>query len=292
MVSGRIIKGVGGIYTVSANGTLYVCSARGKFRKYRITPTVGDFVRITVLDEDKKTGSIDKIEKRENELLRPRVSNIHCAVITFAAASPNINYDLLDRFLLLAEVNNIPKTIICINKIDLGNKENTDKLKDIYSPIYPVVFVSAALNEGIDELCSQMGEGVAVFAGPSGVGKSSIINLLVPESNRQTGEISRKIERGKHTTRQVELLDAGNNRYIADSPGFTSLTSDYIKSSDLQHYFREFKPYIGKCRFNDCMHINEPDCLIKNHIGCGISQERYARFAALYNELKENENRY
>lgn len=292
MIKGRIIKGVGGIYWVRTEKGTYQCSARGKFRKARITPTVGDFVQITIIEDDKKTGSVDKIEKRENELLRPRVANIHCAVITFAAAAPDINYELLDRFLLLSEARGIPKTIICINKSELGEPKQMERLKEIYSPLYPVLFVSAAQNTGIDRLFEEMGEGVAVLAGPSGVGKSSLINLLVPQSNRQTGEISRKIERGKHTTRQVELLDAGQNRYIVDSPGFTSLTSDFIKSQDLQYYFKEFRPYLGGCRFNDCIHINEPDCQIKSHIGDDISSERYDRFITIFNELKENENRY
>ena len=127
-----------------------------------------------------------------------------------------------------------------------------------------------------------------MFAGPSGVGKSSLINSLVPESNRQTGEISKKIERGKHTTRQVELLNMDNDNYIVDSPGFTSLSLDFMDSTDLQHYFREFEPYLGQCRFIDCAHIAEPDCAVKEHIGEGISQERYDRFLYLYNELKKH----
>ncbi len=289
MIKGQIIKGVGGIYTVSTHNGNYSCTARGKFRKARLTPTVGDFVQITVLDEAEKTASLDKIEKRENELLRPRVANIHCAVITFAAASPDPSLDLLDRFLLLAEARKIPKVVICINKSELGNEEKLKNIKDIYSPLYPIIFTSTVQNTGIDELRAQLGEGVAVLAGPSGVGKSSLINRLVPESNRQTGEISRKIERGKHTTRQVELLQTGENTYIVDSPGFTSLTSDFIKSDELVHYFKEFEPHLGKCRFNDCVHINEPDCAIKENVGKDIAPERYERYKGIYEELKGNE---
>lgn len=289
MIKGQIIKGVGGLYTVSTPNGNYSCTARGKFRKAKLTPTVGDFVQITVLDEAEKTASLDKIEKRENELLRPRVANIHCAVITFAAASPDISLDLLDRFLLLAEVRKIPRVIICINKCELGDEEKMNRLKAIYSPLYPIVFTSTAENEGIDELRSLLGEGVIVLAGPSGVGKSSLINLLVPESNRQTGEISRKIERGKHTTRQVELLSAGENTYIVDSPGFTSLTSDFIKSDELVYHFKEFAPYLSSCRFNDCVHINEPDCAIKESVGKDIAPERYERYKGIYEELKGNE---
>lgn len=283
---GRIIRGVGGLYYVAVNNSIYECSARGRFRKAKITPTVGDFVTFTVLDEANKKGALDTIEKRKNSLIRPRVANIDTAVITFAAASPDINRDLLDRFLILAETQHIPNIVICINKSDLVDNKAIEDFKAIYEPLYSVVFVSAKVNKGIEDLRNLI-KGVTVFAGPSGVGKSSLINSLVPESNRQTGEISKKIERGKHTTRQVELLNMDNDNYIVDSPGFTSLSLDFMDYTELQHYFREFEPYLGQCRFIDCAHIAEPDCAVKAHIGEEISQERYDRFLYLYNELKK-----
>ncbi len=284
---GRIIKGVGGNYYVNANGKIYKCSARGKFRKAKITPTVGDYVQFTILNENECEGALEVIEKRKNILLRPRVANIDCAIITFAAASPDINRDLLDRFLILAETQNIPKVLICINKSDLVSQEKKDAFADIYEPYYKVIFTSADKNMGIDKLRDEIQGCEAVFAGPSGVGKSSLINRLIPESNRQTGEISRKIERGKHTTRQVELLRADDETYIVDSPGFTSLSLDFLQAEDLENYFREFKPYINKCRFNDCRHLQEPDCAVKEQIGKNISQERYDSFVSLYEELKQ-----
>lgn len=284
-MTGRIIKGVGGLYYVAANDSIYKCSARGRFRKAKITPTVGDFVAFTVLDEGNKKGALDTIETRKNSLIRPRVANIDTAVITFAAASPDINMDLLDRFLILAETQDIPNVVICINKSDLVSDETIQEFGRVYDSIYPVCYVSAENKTGINTL-KELINGVTVFAGPSGVGKSSLINVLVPESNRQTGEISRKIERGKHTTRQVELLNMDKDIYIVDSPGFTSLSLDFLKAEDVQYYFREFEPYLGQCRFVDCAHIAEPDCAIKEHIGEGISQERYDRFVYLYNELK------
>lgn len=284
---GRIIRGVGGLYYVAVNDSIYECSARGRFRKAKITPTVGDFVTFTVLDEANKKGALDTIEKRKNSLIRPRVANIDTAVITFAATSPDINRDLLDRFLILAETQHISNIVICINKSDLVDDKAREDFMDIYGPLYPVAFVSAKEHKGIEDLRNLV-KGVTVFAGPSGVGKSSLINSLVPESNRQTGEISKKIERGKHTTRQVELLNMDNDNYIVDSPGFTSLSLDFMDSTDLQHYFREFEPYLGQCRFIDCAHIAEPDCAVKEHIGEGISQERYDRFLYLYNELKKH----
>lgn len=283
---GRIIRGVGGLYYVAANDSIYECSARGRFRKAKITPTVGDFVTFTVLDDVNKKGALDTIEKRKNSLIRPKVANIDTAVITFAAASPDINMDLLDRFLVLAETQRIPNIVICINKSDLVDDKAREEFNNIYGAIYSVAFVSATEGRGIDHLKSLI-KGVTVFAGPSGVGKSSLINALVPESNRQTGEISRKIERGKHTTRQVELLNMDNDNYIVDSPGFTSLSLDFMDACDLQYYFREFDSYLGQCRFIDCAHIAEPDCAVKEHIGNGISQERYDRFVYLYNEMKK-----
>ena len=283
---GRIIKGVGGNYYVSAKGKIYKCSARGKFRKAKITPTVGDYVQFTI-DENECDGALDTIEKRKNILLRPRVANIDCAIITFAATSPDINRDLLDRFLILAETQNIPKVIICINKSDLVSQEEKDAFANIYEPYYKVVFTSAEENIGIDQLKEEIHGCESVFAGPSGVGKSSLINRLIPESNRQTGEISRKIERGKHTTRQVELLRADEETYIVDSPGFTSLSLDFLQSEELENYFREFKPYLNKCRFNDCRHLQEPDCAVKEQVGKDINKERYDSFVSLYEELKQ-----
>ena len=284
---GRIIKGVGGNYYVSAKGKIYKCSARGKFRKAKITPTVGDYVQFTILDENECEGALDTIEKRKNILLRPRVANIDCAISTFAATSPDINRDLLDRFLILAETQNIPKVIICINKSDLVSQEEKDAFANIYEPYYKVVFTSAEKNIGIDQLKEEIHGCESVFAGPSGVGKSSLINRLIPESNRQTGEISRKIERGKHTTRQVELLRADEETYIVDSPGFTSLSLDFLQSEELENYFREFKPYLNKCRFNDCRHLQEPDCAVKEQVGKDINKERYDSFVSLYEELKQ-----
>lgn len=284
---GRIIKGVGGNYYVSAKGKIYKCSARGKFRKAKITPTVGDYVQFTILDENDCEGALDTIEKRKNILLRPRVANIDCAIITFAATSPDINRDLLDRFLILAETQNIPKVIICINKSDLVSQEEKDAFANIYEPYYKVVFTSAEKNIGIDQLKEEIHGCESVLAGPSGVGKSSLINRLIPESNRQTGEISRKIERGKHTTRQVELLRADEETYIVDSPGFTSLSLDFLQSEELENYFREFKPYLNKCRFNDCRHLQEPDCAVKEQVGKDINKERYDSFVSLYEELKQ-----
>lgn len=286
MTKGRIIKGIGGLYYIAVDKYVYKCRARGIFRKNKLTPTVGDYVEISVQDEQAKEGTIEKILERKNILSRPRVANIDCAVITFAAASPDINRDLLDRFLILAEYNHIEDIIICINKCELA-PQNVSLLKEIYEPAYKVVGVSAAENKNTDTLRSLLSGRVSVFAGPSGVGKSSLINTFGSGIMQKTGEISKKIERGKHTTRQVELLEISRDTFIMDSPGFTSLETDFLKAEELQYYFREFQPYLGKCRFNDCTHISEPDCAVKEKVGTIINKERYYRFTLIYNELKQ-----
>ena len=287
MISGRIIKGVGGLYTVAAGNELYECSARGRFRKMKLTPTVGDHVDVTVSDEILKKGIIDNIHERTNILLRPRVANVDCAVIQFAASSPNINFDLLDRFLILAHTQSVENIIICINKCDLISEETRQYLDRIYKPMYELIYASATEGTGIDAIKEKLLGHVTVFAGPSGVGKSSIINAIIPNMERKTGEISKKIKRGKHTTREVELLEYNEDTFIVDSPGFTSLSLDFLKPDDLKNYFKEFAPYMNNCYFNDCSHISEPDCGLKAHIGKEISQERYDRFVLLYNELKQ-----
>jgi ribosome biogenesis GTPase len=192
----------------------------------------------------------------------------------------------LDRFILLAETQHIAKILICINKAELVGEDYKTALRQIYEPYYKVIFTSTRENIGIDDLKSEINACEAVFAGPSGVGKSSLINALLPHLNRQTGEISHKIERGKHTTRQVELLEAGNDTYIVDSPGFTSLSTEFLSAEELQDYFKEFKPYLGNCYYNDCVHIHEPNCAVKEQVGNTISNERYERYVSLYNELK------
>lgn len=287
MIKGRIIKGIGGLYYVAASSRVYECSARGKFRKSKITPTVGDFVEISLTDEQGVKGSIERICDRKNILVRPRVANVDCAVIQFAAASPDINFDLLDRFLILAHTQKIKKIIICINKADLISPEIKEYMMRVYASTYDVVFTCATQNEGIDILREKLMGHVTVFAGPSGVGKSSVINAVMPHMERKTGEISKKIQRGKHTTREVELLEYNDGTFIVDSPGFTSLSLDFLQAEDLQNYFKEFEPYLTGCYFNDCRHLAEPDCNLKEHVGSEIAPERYERFVGLYNELKQ-----
>lgn len=290
MLKGRIVKGIGGLYFVDTQKGIFECSARGILRKNKIIPTIGDYVNISIISE--KTAIIEEIMNRENLLIRPRVSNIDCAVITFAILSPDINIDLLDRFLILAESQDIKNIVICINKCDLANEKQLKEISNMYKNVYNVVFVSTFNKIGIDELKNLIDQKVTVFAGPSGAGKSSIINEILPNAILKTGEISKKIERGKHTTRQVELLEAWENTYIVDSPGFTSLSLDFISSNQIAECFKEFRQYFGDCKFCDCKHLYEPNCAIKHKVGINISSERYERYTKFLNEILERERKF
>lgn len=291
MLEGVILKGIGGFYYIDTERGIYECRARGIFRKEGIRPTVGDSVRISVLDEEKKKGSLDEILPRRNELIRPRVANVDQAVIVFAAKSPNMNLDLLDRFLLLAEEQEL-EIVIVINKIDRDKKERYSAAAELYRKSgYPVICTSAEKGDGIEELRQALENKISVFAGPSGVGKSSLINAAFPGLELHTGEISEKIQRGRHTTRHAELIQITEKSYIVDSPGFTSLFLSHIPAEKLQYYFREFEPFVHKCYYNGCIHINEPDCAVKAAVGEAIDPMRYERYVTIYNERKEEEER-
>ncbi len=288
MLNGTIIKGIGGFYYIDTENGVYECRARGIFRKEKLKPTVGDFVKISVLDEKNKKGSLDVIEPRKNMLIRPRVSNVEQAIIVFAAVSPDINIDLLDRFLILVAEQKLD-VLICINKIDLDTDKKYEDIKNIYEKSgYKVICLSAEKSIGIDELKSALKNKISVFAGPSGVGKSSLINSIAPNLQLKTGEISAKIERGKHTTRHAELMQIEEHSYIVDSPGFTSLFLEHIPAEELQYYFREFEPYLSSCRYTGCSHIHEPECAVKEQVGENIQTERYERYVNLYNELRKD----
>lgn len=285
MKKGKIIKGIGGLYYVDCENVIYECNARGKFRKNKITPTIGDMAEISVIDGKEKKGAVEKIFGRKNCLIRPKVANVDTAVITFAAKKPELNYDLADRFIVMCEYQEIKDIIICINKTDIADDFQKEHIKKIYEA-YNIIFTSALEGGGIDELKKAIEGKTVFFAGPSGAGKSSLINCLINKDYMPTGEISRKISRGKHTTRHIELISAGNNTFIADTPGFTSLITDMIKPENLQYYFREFSGFTQGCRYSDCVHIHEPECRIKERVPEFIPEERYKRYVLLYNELK------
>lgn len=286
MLEGTIVKGIAGFYYVSTEKGIFECKARGKFRIDGISPMVGDKVIVQIDSDAELTGSVQKILPRKNEMLRPKVSNVNQAVIVFAATKPEPNIDLLDRFILVAEKQNV-EVVICINKIDLDNNNILDKIQNIYiNSGYTIIGSSAKAEIGLNALRLCLKDKITVFAGPSGVGKSSLLNKLESKLTLKTGEISAKIERGKHTTRHAELIELDEGGYIVDSPGFTSLRVENIEPETLQYYFKEFESFIGKCRFNGCSHTHEPDCAVIQQIGKSISNERYDRYKIIYGELE------
>lgn len=288
-MTGKIIKGIAGFYYVHVEGMgVYQCRAKGIFRNVNIKPLVGDNVHMEVTDERDKEGNVTEILPRENTLIRPAVANIDQALVIFAIVKPDPSLNLLDRFLIRMEKQNLP-CIICFNKQDIASEEEKTRLYDAYSGSgYKVVFISALQNDGMDELKKLLAGKTTTVAGPSGVGKSSIINCLYPDANMETGSISKKIERGRHTTRHSEIIALGDETYIMDTPGFTSLNIADIEKDELYFYYPEFKQHEPHCRFRGCAHISEPDCKVKEAVESGqISRIRYENYCLLYEELKK-----
>lgn len=294
MINGKIIKGIGGFYYVDTEKGLYECRARGIFRKNKITPLVGDRVSISVVDEENKKGVVEEIEKRDTELVRPPIANVDKALIVFAIKNPSPNLSLLDRFIVLAEKENL-EIVIVFTKVDLdADGELLEELKSIYEVSgYKVIPVSNKLKLNIDKIKEELKENTVVFAGPSGVGKSSLLNEVDKNFELKTGEVSDKIKRGKHTTRHAELLKLECGGMVADTPGFSSLTLDDTDESELKEYFIEFDKY-DDCRFGSrCIHENEPSCAVKEAVENGeISKKRYESYIQLLNEIRSGKRRY
>ena len=288
-MQGKIIKGIAGFYYIYAeDGNVYECKAKGIFRKDNFKPLVGDNVEITVLNEEEKEGSVTSILPRRNSLIRRAVANVDQAFLIFAMENPKPNFLLLDRFLIMMKQQEIP-AVICFNKKDVGEKEEMEKLYEIYTGCgYRVVLSSTYEGEGMDEIHEILKGKTTVVAGPSGVGKSSITNCMQGEVQMETGEISKKLKRGKHTTRHSQVIPVEKNTFLVDTPGFSSLYLTDMKEEELRDYFPEFVMYEPQCRFQGCMHIHEPGCAVKKALSEGkISQQRYDNYLALYEELKE-----
>lgn len=292
-MQGRIIKGIAGFYYIQGeNQKLYECKAKGIFRKEKTKPLVGDLVQLEILDEEHGIGNIQRIIERKNTLVRPAVANVDQALVIFAITKPEPNLNLLDRFLVTMEEQEI-SCIICFNKCDLTQKEKIDELKNIYQPAgYELHFISAKEKEGIDGVRDALLEKVTTVAGPSGVGKSSLINCLQKQICMETGNISEKIERGKHTTRHAQLIEIAKDSYIVDTPGFSSLSVEYMDAERIKALYPEFQEFEAMCKFAGCSHIHEPVCGVKNGVAEEkISEIRYRNYMQIYEECK-NKRRY
>ena len=290
-MTGKIIKGVAGDYTViTPDDKRYICRAKGIFRKNGITPLIGDNVEIEILSETE--GNILSIGKRRNSLIRPACANVDQVLLVFAATSPEPNFNLLDRFLIMMQKQSV-STVLLFNKTDIADDVRLKILAQNYEASgVKVIFASILNKEGTDAIREVLEGKTTILAGPSGVGKSSMMNLMSPENSFEVGELSERIGRGKQTTRHTELVELHNGTYLCDSPGFSSIYLEGIDHKELKNYFPEFEPYFEKCRFLSCNHISEPDCAVKEAVADGrISKIRYENYCTLYNELK-NKQRY
>lgn len=286
---GKIIKGIAGFYYVhDGHSKIYECKAKGIFRNRNIKPLVGDDVEFVVLDETACTGNIEEIVRRKNTLIRPAVSNVDQAVVVFAITDPVPNLNLLDRFLVMMERQEVP-VILCFNKIDLSGESEVEKLRSIYRAAgYPMHFISTYEKEGLVTLRELLKGKTTVLAGPSGVGKSSIMNYLQPEAAMEIGVISRKIKRGKNTTRHSELFFVEEGTYMMDTPGFSSMYTEELEPNELKQYFPEFEPHEEGCKFLGCVHVGERVCGVKTAVEQQlISKSRYDNYLLLYRELKD-----
>lgn len=289
MPLGRIIKGIGGFYYIKSGTKIYECKARGLFRKNEIVPLPGDMVNFIVTDEAKSTGFIEEIVNRKNSLIRPAVANIDQLAAVIAVKSPDPDLLLLDKLLISAGIKDI-SAFICINKVDLDEEDGAERIKKAYEKAgYRVVKLNSLSGEGYENLKSVLKGKTTVFAGQSGVGKSTILNRLMQKRIMATGSISEKIKRGKHTTRHAELVEMSEGTYIVDTPGFSSYNFMNMDADQLQFYYNEFEAYINNCRFTFCSHVKEPQCAVKEALDDGnIDYGRYYRYTQLYNQLKKN----
>ncbi len=286
-MEGTIIKALSGFYYVSSEEQVYECKARGKFRLDGTSPLVGDKVSFAIDTNGK--GFIDKVFDRKNSFIRPAVANIDALVFVAANTNPVTDPFLIDRVSVIAEEADCD-LIVCINKTDI---DPADELYAIYTGAgFETLRTSTVTGEGIPELKAALKGKICAFTGNSGVGKSSILNSIVPEFNIEVAAVSNKLGRGKHTTRHVELYDIGDDTFIADTPGFASFDIEMMQTIDkreLQHDFRDFKMYIGNCRFNDCAHLKEPGCAVTEALQIGdIMPSRYQSYKRLYELITQN----
>ena len=281
-MEGIIIKGIGGFYYIKTDEGIIECKARGKFRYNSLKPMVGD--RVTIKVENGK-GVIEDIHERSSELIRPTVANVTQAFVVFAIKNPDINLNLLNRFLTLCEYNDI-HAVVCLNKEDLCTEEEKENLKELINDIgYEVLFINAKEGKGFDALKERLEHNITVLCGPSGAGKSTLLNSFIDREHMETGSVSEKIGRGKHTTRHSELIGVDNG-YLVDTPGFTTLDVTFIDRDSLKYCFPEFNDYNNLCKFNGCNHYKEPKCAVKEAVEeCKINKLRYEFYIKTLEEI-------
>ena len=288
MLEGVIVKGIGGFYYVNTGDKVYECRARGLFREENIKPIVGDHVTIRINEDG--TGYVEKVFERRTKLLRPPVANVDQVLIAMSIKSPDINLWLLDRFLVMAEYEGLDITIV-LTKTDLVTRDKVDEIGDIYrSAGYDVIEIDNTRQAGVEAVIAKLDGKITAFAGPSGVGKSTLLNSINPDLKLETGDISQKTSRGKHTTRHVELMEILKDSYVLDTPGFSSLDLDFIEDEqDLALYFRGFLESGESCKYRGCIHDKEPNCLVKEKVEKGlVKKERYENYLRILEELRNN----
>lgn len=292
MIPGLIIKGIGGFYYVKTEFGIFECKARGIFRKDSFTPLPGDKVSISISNKDEKVGNIEEIFPRESQLIRPAVANVNQIAIVISIKSPQPDFILLDKLLITVEQKEI-SAVVCINKIDLDETLEYKKVAEAYQKSgYKVIALSSVEGTGFDELEGALTGKTTVFAGQSGVGKSTILNKVLDSYVMKTGKVSEKIERGKHTTRHAELIELKSGGFVVDTPGFSSFELSGIEAGELQNYYPEFRKYYGQCKFTGCRHISEPGCKVRDALEKGIIDSgRHTRYVEFCNMLKEKERK-
>lgn len=288
MKIGKIIKGIGGFYYVDADDTIYECKARGNFRKRGITPMVGDNAEITVNQEGNGENTIDNILNRKNELVRPPLANLDTLFIISSIVDPKVNPLIIDKLVAIAEFKHI-EPVIVFTKIDKSDDYN--EYKNIYEKSgFKVIVCDNTVGSGAEKIEAMLPGKISAFTGNTGVGKSTLLNNIFPHLNLETGETSKKLGRGRHTTRHCELFKV-NGGYIADTPGFSSLDferCEKILKEDLPYCFREFEPYLGQCKFNSCTHVNDKGCAVCEAVEKGLIQpSRHNSYISMYNDVKD-----
>lgn len=290
-MEGTIVKGIAGFYYVRAGGSVYRCKARGAFKNQGITPQVGDRAEISPAESEDSDAVIERIGERKNVFIRPPIANVDCFVVVMAAAQPAPNLTITDKFLIMAEKAGTD-IIVCINKTDLASDEQREELENVYRDLYPVICVSGKSGEGIDRLKQMLAGRQAALAGPSGVGKSTILNRLAPGAMAETGSISGKTKRGKHTTRHSELFEIGGGAMIFDTPGFTSFEILDADEEELQYLYPEMEAYLGNCKYDNCRHRKEPSCAVREAVKAGkIHTSRYNSYLAQMEEIQRREKK-